>query len=221
VNAAKPITPTYIIGPDGTVQGSVDGKVTRLPIPVKTQDEKNREKLKVDQPQTKQKVDNALFGIDQTIKLIDEIAKNPGLSKATGGTSWMGKVPGFSPRDVQAKLQTLKSKVGFGALQNMRDASKTGGALGAVSEKELDLLTNSMDSLDVGQSDAGFVKSLLNIRNEFLQKRKQIQDGYNSMYPEFSSQPTLNPTKTGGVLQEDANGNRAIVYPDGTYEEVR
>ena len=27
-------------------------------------------------------------------------------------------------------------------------------------------------------------------------------------------------SRPGGVLMEDANGNRAIVYPDGTFEEL-
>lgn len=49
--------------------------------------------------------------------------------------------------DVKRKLETLQSIVSFDRLQQMREASPTGGALGAVSERELALLQSSMGAL--------------------------------------------------------------------------
>src|SRR3546814_20638654 len=45
-------------------------------------------------------------------------------------------------------FRSLKSQIACSVRQAMRDASKTGGALGAVSEKELSLLQNNLAALD-------------------------------------------------------------------------
>jgi len=50
--------------------------------------------------------------------------------------------------DVKNDLATLQSIVSFDRLQAMRDASPTGGALGAVSERELALLQSSLGALN-------------------------------------------------------------------------
>jgi hypothetical protein len=47
----------------------------------------------------------------------------------------------------------------------MRQASPTGGALGSVTERELDLLQNSMGSLEQSQSKAQFLHNLRRVKN--------------------------------------------------------
>jgi hypothetical protein len=52
--------------------------------------------------------------------------------------------------------------------------------------------------------------------------RKQQQEQMKSA-PTGATQGIANPAatgKSGGVEMTDANGNRAIVYPDGSYEEL-
>lgn len=39
--------------------------------------------------------------------------------------------------------------------------------------------------------------------------------------PVTDAAPDVGAPRTGGQLMQDANGNRAMVYPDGTFEEVR
>lgn len=63
---------------------------------------------------------------------------------------------GTSAADVKGQLDTIGGNVAFDRLQRMRDASKTGGALGSVSEKELDLLRGTIASIDQTQSDEQF-----------------------------------------------------------------
>lgn len=59
---------------------------------------------------------------------------------------------GSESADMKNILSTLKAKAAFGSLQELRNASPTGGALGAVSEKELLLLQNAYGSLEQSQS---------------------------------------------------------------------
>lgn len=62
--------------------------------------------------------------------------------------------------DVSRKLQTIQSIVSFDRLQQMRDSSPTGGALGAVSERELALLQSSLGALSNDMSQEDLIQTL-------------------------------------------------------------
>lgn len=78
----------------------------------------------------------------------------------TGFGSLLSVIPTTESRDFKADVDSLKASIAFGELAEMRAASKTGGALGAVSNKELNLLESAQGSLDAGQSPANFTKNL-------------------------------------------------------------
>lgn len=82
-----------------------------------------------------------------------------------GAGSVLARVPGTDARNFQAELDTLKANVAFGELTAMREASKTGGALGQVAVRELELLTSTLGSLDAGQSPANLKKQLGKVRD--------------------------------------------------------
>ena len=63
----------------------------------------------------------------------------------------MSAVPGSSAKNVSALLDTVKANVGFEQLSAMRAASPTGGALGAVSERENALLQSVLGSVEQSQ----------------------------------------------------------------------
>lgn len=69
-------------------------------------------------------------------------------------------VAGTPQYDASKTIQTIVGNIGFDRLQQMRDASPTGGALGAISERELSTLQSVMGSLDQGQSKEQFLKNL-------------------------------------------------------------
>src|SRR3546814_10033930 len=92
--------------------------------------------------------------VDQTVQLIDNIlAKRNDLAGVTGMGRVGSMIPGTDWADLAAKLDTLKGRSAFGALQQMRANSPTGGALGQVSERELYLLQNAAPQLQQSQSD--------------------------------------------------------------------
>jgi len=88
--------------------------------------------------------DTAKETIDRIIKKIDNWSAGMG--------SLLKDVPMTSALELAADLETLKAIVGFSKLQAMRSASKTGGALGQVSEKENKLLQAVLGTLDQAQS---------------------------------------------------------------------
>lgn len=66
--------------------------------------------------------------------------------------------------DLQNTLASIQSAVAFDTLQKMREASKTGGALGAVSERELDLLISAYGALQQSSSPDLLRKNLQTVR---------------------------------------------------------
>jgi len=66
--------------------------------------------------------------------------------------------------DFRNELATIQANIAFDRLQQMRNASKTGGALGAVSERELDLLMNAYGNLNQSTSPDLLRRNLLNIK---------------------------------------------------------
>jgi hypothetical protein len=82
----------------------------------------------------------------------------------TGMGSLIAAIPGTPAANFRADVNTLAANIAFGELTAMREASKTGGALGAVSERELALLESALGSLDRAQSPEQFRESLKTIK---------------------------------------------------------
>lgn len=76
-------------------------------------------------------------------------------------------LPMTGARDLDAKLTTIKANLGFDRLQEMRDLSPTGGALGQVAVQELQALQATVASLDQYQSPKELRKSLDKIEQHY------------------------------------------------------
>lgn len=98
-------------------------------------------------------------------------------------TGWAGLLapyaPGTSAYALSRRLITLKALVGLDKLGEMRDGSATGASgLGALSEKEMDLLTSVFGSLEQKQ-DAGTLSRNLKRLERLLDGRvKRLRDAY-------------------------------------------
>jgi hypothetical protein len=72
---------------------------------------------------------------------------------STGLGAYLKNVPMTEALALNNTLATIKANIGFDKLQAMREASPTGGALGAVSNLELESLQSVFGSLNQAQSD--------------------------------------------------------------------
>jgi hypothetical protein len=102
--------------------------------------------------------------IDRALEIV---ARNPGWTTGAGG-ALLKNVPGTEGHDLQQLIATVQSNVGFDKLQAMREASPTGGALGAVTEKELALLQATFGSLAQSQTRDQLVANLNRVRDVYL-----------------------------------------------------
>lgn len=92
--------------------------------------------------------------------LLESAKANPGIFGKTAALPIPDAVRSEAFRNFESDLQTLKSNIAFNELTAMREASKTGGALGAVSDKETRLLESALGALDMKQSPANIQKNL-------------------------------------------------------------
>ena len=108
--------------------------------------------------------DNTIEVIDNTLQRFDDVFQ---------GTYDVAKmVPLTQARALEADLNTVKANLAFDRLQKMRDESKTGGALGQVSNIELKLLESSVAGLDPAAPN--FKANLERVRRSYDDFRRAV-----------------------------------------------
>jgi hypothetical protein len=107
--------------------------------------------------------------IAQSNSVLDTVsdAKNLVSMNTAGVGSWLSVLPATDARNLAAKLETVKANLGFDRLQQMRDQSPTGGALGAVAVQELTALQSTVASLDQAQSPTELTAALDKIEGHY------------------------------------------------------
>jgi len=116
-------------------------------------------------------------------------------------------------RNLRRTLQSLQANTAFTRLQEMRDASKTGGALGNVSNVELELLMSSYGSLsqdlspDMLRTNLKNIEKVMGMIEEDPVARAFYEDGVDLRGSEVDAQVKAgNGSNT--VIEYDAQGNR-------------
>lgn len=119
---------------------------------------------------------------DSFIKDLEALRDHPGLEGITGAV--YGRTPsiGKDSSAAQALYEKVVAKGGFQALQDLRDASKTGGALGNVSNQEGKQLSSSFAAIQRTQS-ADDVRAAINQAIADIEGAKtRTREAYDSTY---------------------------------------
>ena len=137
--------------------------------------------------------------IVRTLNMVDQDLDNGFFDGKLGATGLIGSVtqliPGTRGFDLKNRLLTIQSNIGFDKLQDMRDKSPTGGALGQVSEMELRTLQAVIGSIDQAQSTGQLKYNLL-----------RLQFAYNEIIHGNGNHPYREPDPT----QEYTGGNSTL-----------
>ena len=110
------------------------------------------------------KAEIATTGIQAVNGLMDIAVNNPGIFGRTAGLPLPDFARSDAFRNYQAQLEYLKGNIIPAALTAMREASKTGGALGQVSDREGAWLGSSLGALDMKQTPEAVQKQLVAIK---------------------------------------------------------
>jgi hypothetical protein len=117
--------------------------------------------------------------IEREINAVLELLE--GSTRAVDGV--LQYVPGTDEKTIQGKLQMLVANIGFAEIQKMREQSKSGGALGQVTEKELAFLQavlgrlSQFDKPQVLRENLGIVLESYNESVDALEYNLSEMDG--------------------------------------------
>ncbi len=146
--------------------------------------------------------------------VLEDIDRAIGLVSGGGVTGLTGSIgsaiPGTNAYNLKAKIDTIISNIGFDRLQQMKDASKTGGALGQVAVMELEMLQATMGSLKQAQSSEDLLYNLNRVKEQYKRTVQSLMAARN----EASGSNYSNDIITTN------DGLRWRVRPDGSYEQV-
>ena len=116
------------------------------------------------------------YQAERQIRILDSVKDlEDRVSGRTVGIVSLGRIfPGSIQKDFQNDLSALRANIAFGELTAMREASKTGGALGQVSNIELGLLESALAGLDQSQSPANFRKNLERVKSSITRWQNAV-----------------------------------------------
>src|SRR5574343_758823 len=119
---------------------------------------------------------------DELISDLERLKNHPGLSNITGVIA--GRTPSLTAqgRAAQALYDKIIAKGGFQSLQDVRNASPTGGALGSISNQEGQQLKSAFSEIDQ-KMDAPDVRGAIDRTIQKVQGSKnRVREGYDLTY---------------------------------------
>jgi len=128
---------------------------------------------------------------DTVVKDIERLRNHPGLSSITGIAA--GRLPGVTAqgREALELYEKVVAGLQFKELQDMRNASPTGGALGNVSNQEGTQLRQAAGALSRVQEKGSVQSELDRIADSILGSKSRIREAFDLTYE-------YKPSATGG-----------------------
>jgi len=121
---------------------------------------------------------NQLRKAKLVINKIDEALSNmgPTTTGVIGSISRNVPLIPTKAKDLSGSLNTVKANISIDELTSMREASKTGGALGNVSDRENQMLADAAGALETEQTPEQLANNLKEIRKRYSNVRLIIEN---------------------------------------------
>lgn len=136
----------------------------------KAQDKQDAQKAKSDLAviMANDKAANVIGKVDRALQGVDKLSTGI-LSRATR------HIPGTDSYNLARDIETIKANIGFKELNDMRQASPTGGALGNVSNVELDFLQAVITNLDQAQDAKRLRTNLEQVKYHYNRWKQMVE----------------------------------------------
>lgn len=142
-------------------------------------------KSEVDKASVQPKVRSAALAakakVDRLSDLFDSVSSRVSNWTAGPGAA-LANIPASDARDLRADLDTIKANMGFAELQEMRDNSPTGGALGQVTEREIAFLQALVSNLEQSQSPEQLRRNLATAKQAVMDSWGRVSAAYEQQY---------------------------------------
>jgi hypothetical protein len=155
---------------------------------------------------------------DNLIKDMIRLRDHPGLSSITGVL--YGRTPSLTKegREAQALYDKILARGGFQELQNMRNASPTGGALGNVSNQEGTQLRQAFGALDRTQEASSVQNELDRLVENVTGTKGRVREAYDMTYDYkggggVTPPPQPPPAPGAGGNTVTIPGGKVLIFP--------
>jgi hypothetical protein len=163
-------------------------------------------KRTLDLPAAKARVAATSAKLDAMGSVAQKLQQDEALWSAVGLGQPIARIAGTDGAKLRANINTLKAKVGFAVLQDMREASPTGGALGNVSDKENKFLQEALASLDTQLSPEDFREQLQILLDYVGESKARLNQAFLDTYPELNQQQGGNLPSFATEAEAEAAG---------------
>lgn len=155
-------------------------------------------------PQAKSRLAATESKMDRLATAAQSIIDDDDLWKAVGLGRGLSIIPGSAGARVKAMIDGLLSKSGLAVLQDIRDNSKTGGAVGQVSNFEQKLFQDNiapLSNLNVSPEDyRDFVQQVVDYANG---AKGRFRDAFFATYPELVGSEGSTGTQTDFIYDPE------------------
>lgn len=146
-----------------------------------------------------QQTDSSIRQLDNAISSLPDNINNSAAGFWGGMTR---SVPGSSAYDLNQTLEPVRAILSFENLQEMRRNSATGGALGSIAVRELELLGNTVRSLDTAQSPSQLAGNIREVRRQLTRTRDALAAARAEMQQGPEEQQQQAPAEGGGRVMQ-------------------
>lgn len=156
---------------------------------------------------------------DNLVKDLERLKKHPGLSNITGVIA--GRTPSLTVqgREAQALYDKIIARGGFQELQNLRQSSPTGGALGNVSNQEGQSLRQAFGALDRTQDASSIRNEIDRLVENIGGAKTRVREAFDMTYDYKNTTPRSNAAPPAAPNQPTVNIKSNAEYdalPSGT-----
>lgn len=206
---------TYLYNPDGTIKMDEQGRPMAAPVAGTDADRERQQGENAREAAVDQKMQYGQVVLEDIGRVRDmlEGGRNQPITGVLGNIA--GRVDGTEASDARALAQTIRANIGFDRLQQMREASPTGGALGQVTERELATLQSVLGNLEFSQSKGQLLENLDRLETTYrgiLDKIAATGDG--TLVPRRQTQQQSAPNIPEGYTAEDWNETLKYMTPE-------
>ena len=214
VNPKDPTTTIIVTKARAVAEGLTPAKAMEGLTPVQ------RQKLEASYPQATAALKGHQNKTALFIKDLEALRDSAGLDSVTGFAA--GRAPGLTDdgRRTVALYDKIIAKGGFQSLQEMRDMSKTGGALGNVSDRENTQLKASFAAIDRKQNANDVRVAIDDLITELKGGVGRLQDAYDLTY-EYKRNRAALAANQYVEIKTLPDGRKLGKKADGTVEEIK
>ena len=149
-------------------------------------------KIAAEKPKAEASLGNTMEAYDRLENFAKEIKSDPALWRVTGTVGVAPDVPGSEAANLRAKMKAMNSQIMLNAMQALKQLSQSGATgFGQLSNKEGEILQNSISALDTSQSPEAYKKQMDVLIKAIEASKSRLTGAYKTTYgaePNFSTQ---------------------------------